>query len=128
MGAAGLLAFLPAGHSIATSGLFRWVGRSGLASTLDSAGGLVEPLAWFAMVVLLAIAVIYGLRWGAAPALMFLTAQTWLGVVTLGLAVIAWLYLLLMLVLNLGIWAAVIVGLGVLAVVALWFLGLLLAS
>jgi hypothetical protein len=125
---AGLLALLPARGTIASSGLFKWVDRSGLAATMASAGRLVTPLALFGMVVLLGIAAIYLTRWGETPALMFLTAQTWLGVAALAIAVLAWAYLLFMLVLNLAIWAFVIAAVAALGMLALRVLGLFLES
>jgi len=126
LGGAGLLALLPAAHTVATSGIFKWVGGSGLASMLDSAGALVEPLVLLALFVLVGIAVIYLVGWGATPALVFLTAQTWLGVGALAVATIAWVYLLFMFVLNLVIWVAYIVLIVGAVLLGLRILGLFL--
>ncbi|MCA1836933.1 MAG: hypothetical protein LC721_11650, partial [Actinobacteria bacterium] len=101
---AALLAILPAPDAIGNGGLLKWVGRSGLASTVDSVDGLVGPMAIFAMVVLLGVAAIYLTGWGAAPALVYLTAQPWIGVAALAVAVFIWTYLLMVFAINLAIW------------------------
>lgn len=128
LGAAGLLALLPAGHTIANGRLLKWVGQSSLASAVDSVDGLVEPLALFGMVVLLGVAAIYIARWGATPALVFLTAQSWLGVAALAVAVFTWVYVLVIFVANLVIWFLVGVAIVVAFIFALIILGLLLGS
>lgn len=123
LGSAGLLWLLPSGHSIVMSGLLKWAGRAGLASTLDSAAAFPTPLALLAVGVLCVIAAIYLKQLGAQPALIFLTAQVWLGVLALTVAGLTWLYLLTVIVVNLVIWAAVIVALTILAMVALSIIG-----
>jgi hypothetical protein len=128
IGSAGLLALLPAGSTIATSGLFKWVGRSGLASTLDSVGALIVPLLVFALCALVGIGAIYGTKWGATPALVFLTGQTWLGVAALAAATLVWMYLLVLFVINIAIWAAVIVAIGIGAMFVLWIVGLFFSA
>lgn len=119
LGAAGLLELLPSGHAIANLGLLKWLGREGLASTVEAAGGLVEPLALFGLIVLLGVGAVYLTKWGATPALAFLTAQTWLGVAALTVSVLAWIYLLFVLVINLVIWALYILAMVTLTIIVL---------
>jgi len=127
-GSAALLGLLPAPHTIANGGLLKWVGQSGLASTVDSVDGLVGPMALFAITVLLGVAAIYLTGWGATPALVYLSAQTWIGVAALAVAVFIWTYLLVVFVINLAIWIGYIMMWIVLGIIALWILGLFLGS
>jgi hypothetical protein len=128
LGSAGLLALLPSGHTIASGGLFRWVSASGVASLADSASALVAPLALFAMLMLLGVAAVYLAEWGATPALLFLTAQTWLGVAAFAVVVIVWVYLIAVFVINVVIWILYIVMFIVLGILALMLLGLFAGS
>lgn len=128
LGSAALIALLPAGDWVRHAGVIKWVGRSGLASTMDSIGTLARPLALVAMVVLVGIAAIYITRWGATPALAFLTVQTWLGVAALAIPVFGWGYLLVLLSVNIVIWALWIGFLVACGIAALTILGLFLDS
>jgi hypothetical protein len=128
LGSAALIALLPAGHAIREAGLLKWVGRSGLASTIDSLSTLAAPFALIGLIALLGIAAIYLSRRGPTPALVFLTAQAWLGVAALAAAVFGWSYLLVVLVANIVIWALFVAFLVACAITALAVLGLLLDS
>lgn len=119
LGAAGLLELLPAGSSITNAGLLKWVGRSGLASLMDSARPFAMPLCMFALAVLVAIALIYWRQFGAAPALVFLSVQTWLGVLVLASAGLVWVYALLLAVINLAVWVAFFIVVAMLCLAAL---------
>lgn len=121
---AGVITLLPAGQTIATSGLMKWVDRSGLASAMDSVGGLAEPFALAGMVMLLAIAAIYLTEWGATPALVLLSGLTWVGVAMLAVAVFASVFLLALFVINLLIWVLHILMWIALGILALMVLGL----
>lgn len=103
--AAALLWLLPSAETIGGADLLKWVGRAGLASTLGWAGSFAGPLALFAVAALLSIGAIYWRQLGAQPALIFLSAQPWLAVLALVVPVGVWLYLLLILVVNLVFWA-----------------------
>jgi hypothetical protein len=98
------LALLPSGATIAAAGLFKWVARGALASTVGSSHGFCVPLLIAGAAVLLVTAAIYAFRWGTMPALLFLTAQSWIGVITLAGASLVWIYLLVVLVANVLIW------------------------
>ena len=128
MGSAGLLALLPAGHTLTSGGLFRWVSGAGIASALGSANTLAEPLALFAALMLLGVAAVYLAEWGATPALVFLTAQTWLGVAALAVPLVMWVCVIVLVVVNVVIW--ILYGLAILALVTLGLMviGLLLGS
>lgn len=127
LGSAGLLALLPSG-GFASDGFFRWVSASGVASTIDSVKVFVEPLALFAMVMLLGVAAAYLWGRGTTPVLTFLTAQTWLGVLSTVVPLVVWIYLIGVVVLNLVVWFFYIVLFIVLAILALMLLGLLAGS
>lgn len=120
---AGLLALLPDKQTIGTSGVFRWFDRSGLASTVDWAGSFAVAVAVVGLVGLLGVGVIYLTRWGATPALVFMTAHVLVGVVAAAGAVLVWLYLLFVLVVNLTLWAVVIALCAVAAFVVLSIFG-----
>lgn len=119
LGAAGLLGLLPPGSSVANTSLLKWVGRSGLASLVDSVRPYAMPLCLFAFAVLVAIALIYWRKFGATPALIFLNVQTWLGVLVLASAGLVWLYGLLLVIINLIAWAIYVVVMVVLGFAAL---------
>lgn len=105
--AAALLALLPSGQTVAGSGVLHWIGRESLASTVESAGSFAGPLAVLGLIVLTGIAVVYWQQIGTEAALLFLTAQTWLGVLVLGGAGLVCLYALVVLVLNVLAWVVV---------------------
>lgn len=108
--AAGLLWLLPSGHTVGSAPVLQWVGSQGLASTVESVRAVpLAPIALFALAVLLGIGLIYWRGIGAQPALIFLTAQSWIGVLAATVVGLVWVYLLLVLAINLVIWALVIV-------------------
>jgi hypothetical protein len=128
LGSAGLLALLPSGEGVASGGFFRWVSSSGVASTIDSVKVFVEPLAIFAMVMLLGVAAVYLWGRGTTPVLTFLSAQTWLGVLSRIVPLVVWIYLIGVVVVNLVVWFFYIVMFIVLAIIALMILGLFASS
>jgi hypothetical protein len=112
-------------ETVAGSSLLKWSGRDALASTMETASKWPERLSLFAIGVLLGIALIYWRQLGTRAALVFLTAQTWLGVAAFAVAVFVWLYALAIVTLNLVVWFLYIVCLLLLFAGALWLLGAL---
>lgn len=114
LGSAGLLALLP---NPVPGGFFHWVSPSGVASTIGSVEPFVEPLAIFGMLMLLGVAGVYLWGRGTTPVLVFLTAQTWLGVLAMVVPLVVWVYLIVVVILNLVAW--VVVGVLILIGIAL---------
>jgi hypothetical protein len=116
--AAALFAILPAGESIWTSSVFKWFANVTVGHLVDASSVLAAPAAFLALLMAAGIAIVYGFRWGSAPALAFLSAQAWIGVAALSVAGLVWATFLLVLLINVVVWTVYIVVMVLLGLLA----------
>jgi hypothetical protein len=124
---AGVATALPPGSSIRSSG-FYILGKVLTAGLVDGLAALAGPLAIIGILLLLATLVVYLRKEEGEAADWLLTAEPVVGLGALGLSACGWAALVILIVINLVIWATIIavlavVGFGLLAGLAAGFDG-----